>query len=87
MHAFRLPFSDRRKSKRIKAYKKAMILYHNKAHKIDCKVLDSSDKGARLETPEPMLLPHRFDLRFASDLTIRCEIVRRNGGEIGVKFI
>ena len=87
MGVFGLSFKDRRDDARIKTYKKAMILYYNNACQMKCTILDYSKNGARLKTVDPLLLPSRFDLRFAADLTVKCDIVRRVGNEIGVRFV
>ena len=87
MGVFGLSFKDRRNDERIKAYKKAVILYYNNACQMNCTILDYSKNGARLKTVDPLLLPSRFDLRFAADLTVKCDVVRRSGNEIGVRFV
>lgn len=87
MGVFGISFKDRRNDERIRTYKKAIILYYNNACQMSCTILDYSKNGARLKTVDPLLLPGRFDLRFAADLTLKCDVVRRSGDEIGVKFI
>jgi hypothetical protein len=54
--------------------------------KRDCKIVDISDKGARLAINSTTPLPRCFSIAFASS-TKPCELVWRNGAMAGVKFL
>jgi len=51
-----------------------------------CLITNISPDGARLFT-EDAAVPEQFDLAIAHNVTRRCQVVWRLGGEIGVRFL
>ena len=50
-------------------------------------VTDISLAGARLSVPEELFIPNEFNLTgILDDVSIRCRLIWRKGGDIGVKF-
>lgn len=80
--------SDRRKEPRQRTVRAAITSFEGQVSPIPCVLLDISKSGARLHAHEPAELPERFQLQIESDSTTHtCEVVWRNGNEIGVKFV
>lgn len=55
---------------------------------VSCSIVDVSDTGARIETPQADAVPDRFDLILADNGKPRrdCRVVWRDGTLIGVTF-
>jgi hypothetical protein len=52
-----------------------------------CVMWDMSDKGAKLATVRPLLLPERFTLVLSATLHRRCQVMWRSEKFVGVQFI
>jgi len=63
------------------------VTVHEKHPSANCLLLDISESGARLHTGDGTVLPNSFLLVLDKGLEKWCRVVRRNGNEVGVKFI
>ena len=72
---------------RMLASEGAKIATSNHTLSVDCKVLDVSLTGARLEVDGAVEIPQRFDLIFNRDgIKYPCQIIWSKDKLIGVKF-
>lgn len=79
--------SERRGAKRRRVLKGALIIFNDGKSRFSCTLRDISETGARLLVGQSFNLPARFDLLVEIDgMEAPCEIVRRQMGEIGVRF-
>lgn len=79
--------SDRRLDDRHALLKSAQIIYNKGKSAIDCRILDISETGARLEFPSAQLLPHTFDLHVQGMPVRLCMLRWAKGNQIGVWFV
>ena len=67
--------------------KAGTLLAKNGLLSFKCTVRDLSDTGARLQVEDPIGIPEHFELVIELDgLRADCEVVRRKGNEMGVRF-
>lgn len=79
---------DRRETARRRNLRAAITRFEGPLSPIPCIMLDISEGGARLHAHEPGEIPDRFQLNIESEgLTFNCEVVWRQGNELGVKFV
>ncbi|WP_051928841.1 PilZ domain-containing protein [Thermopetrobacter sp. TC1] len=79
---------ERRKTPRYRVLQQAYIIFNDRRSTLTCRVRDISSRGARLKLAEVALVPHQFQLYFPMDGRERpCEVVWRDPGQIGVKFL
>ena len=78
----------RRKEPRTRVFKAGTVAINNKSSTISCTIRNLSDGGARLKVQGLFRPPHEFDLLVpADDWEAGCEVVWRNGNELGVRFV
>jgi hypothetical protein len=78
---------DRRLPERIRGDARGRIV-DDESCIIDCKVIDLSDDGARLELPHGSRIRSQFTLHIPSrEIEHRAEVVWRNGYQVGVHFL
>ncbi|MDX2204745.1 MAG: PilZ domain-containing protein [Hyphomicrobiaceae bacterium] len=74
-------------SPRRRLLKAGTLLAKNGLMSFKCSVRDLSDAGARLLVDDPVGIPEHFELVIELDgLRADCEVVRRKGNEMGVRF-
>ena len=78
---------DARHAPREKIFDKAMIVYNDGFCTMDCKVVDYSPEGARLQPLRPSDCPIYFQIRIKHGPTRNCMVLRRTGRELGVRFL
>ena len=80
-------FLDRREATRIPVDHNALGLTSSRTKALDCHVLDLSVTGARLKIEDVNIVPQQFKLFIPeAGWLYSCEVVRRSGGEVGVRF-
>jgi len=78
---------ESRRGNREKIFDKAIIVYNDGFCTMDCQVIDYSEDGAKLKALNPRDCPTYFQLRIKHGPTRNCMVLRRNGYEIGVRFL
>ncbi|MGI9481977.1 MAG: PilZ domain-containing protein [Hyphomicrobiales bacterium] len=80
-------FLDRREAARIPVDHNALGLSSSQTKALDCNVLDLSVTGARVKIQDVDIIPQKFKLFIPeAGWLYSCEVVRRSGGEVGVRF-
>lgn len=78
---------DRRDSRR-RTVRHAAIVVHPPKPEIPCVILDRSDAGVRLHVHLASEVPDKFELDVPTDeRRYACEVVWRQGNELGAKFV
>lgn len=78
---------ERRRFGRRSTFKRATIVTEDGVQSA-CFVVDISDNGARIKLSDPSAMPERFGLMIeADDFGVRCLVIRREVGHVGVEFI
>jgi hypothetical protein len=73
---------------RVRALKRAQIIFNSGNSTIDCVIRNTSEHGARLEVSSPGGIPDTFDLKDKTSGRVRrCRVVWRKPEAIGVEFI
>ncbi len=81
-------FIERREEERLPVNHSALGLTPMRADALDCQVLDLSVSGARVEVLNTDIVPNKFKLFIPqAGWLYSCEVVRRNGSEVGVRFL
>jgi PilZ domain len=78
---------ERRKSARRDKIRRGVIVYGRERYKMSCILLDISDGGAKLVPADILNCPDRFSLTVTNQPTRDCEVVWREHGHVGVKFV
>jgi PilZ domain len=79
---------NKRRASRRRVLKAGIITFNDRHSALPCTVRDLSDTGARLAVTASVSAPDRFDLIIELDgLEAPCEVVRRNGSDIAVRFL
>jgi hypothetical protein len=78
---------EQRKQPRRQTLQKAVIGFNNNHSSMGCQILDISDRGARLIPADIYLCPRNFVLNPQNGAPRRCEIVWRQGTQIGVRYL
>ena len=79
---------ERRKNERETAGYKALGLTGARLDALDCTVINISKSGALVHVAEMDIVPARFKLLIPEcGYICSCEVVRREGQEVGVKFL
>ena len=79
--------ANRRRARRQRVLKKALIVFNDGHCSMGCQILDRSDVGAKLAPADIFLCPGEFILRPSIGEPRYCEIVWRRGANIGVRFL
>lgn len=78
---------EQREKPRLRALKRAQIVFNNGRSAIDCTVRDSSAAGARLKIVTSIGVPDRFVLSIITDdVRHECRVIWRRIDEIGVAY-
>lgn len=79
---------DLRRAPRRRILKSGLVAYNDRHATLSCTVRDISSTGARVRVEGSVSAPDTFDLVIHIDgLEASCEVVWRNGSEIGVRFL
>lgn len=80
--------NHRRKRRRV-VYMGARIAIKDRPELIDCRIIDVSPGGARLDLPQDIEVPDHFVLILSHDMNLRrqCSVVWRSPPSVGVEFI
>jgi hypothetical protein len=78
---------DKRRSLRRRVLKGGIVAFNGHST-LPCSVRDVSGTGARLRVTGSVSVPDTFELIIELDgLVAACEVVRRNGNDIAVRFL
>ncbi len=73
---------------RRRMFKSAVVSYNDQAISMEVILRDMSDTGVKLKLKGNDVLPDHFHLYIELDgINVECEVVWRNGLEIGAKFV
>ena len=78
---------EKREVEREQVQSGAYIVYHGSPGVMDCRILDLSQKGARLWLADIDGVPKFFELHTPEGDAFLCELVRRKADHIGVQFL
>ena len=83
---------ERRKSRRVRALKKALIVFNNGHTGMGCQIVEVSDTGAKLIPDDPFSCPTKFVLKiqlpdFQFGESHHCEVRWRRGTKLGVCYL
>ena len=79
--------NERRTLARHKTFIKGRIYFNNRLSSMDCIVRDITDRGARLEASESVLLPDAFELYLPNkDEHFFARVEWRKGSHLGVSW-
>lgn len=79
---------DQRSAQRRRVLKAGLVAYNERHATLSCTVRDISATGARVRVDGSVSAPDTFDLIIQIDgLEASCEVVWRNGNEVGVRFL
>ena len=82
------PRVDRRRSPRVRVFKKGKLILPNHSSVLDCMIRDVSGTGARLSCEGAGMVPGELQLMFHAVREVRrVEVVWRRHDELGVKFL
>jgi hypothetical protein len=81
------PSPDRRRGRRQRVLRSALIVFPGGYCTMPCHVLDTSDAGARLKPADIILCPREFVLKPLIGLPRDCEVVWRKGTTLGVRYL
>ncbi|KAB2918510.1 MAG: PilZ domain-containing protein [Hyphomicrobiaceae bacterium] len=80
--------AERRRATRRLVLKAGIVAFNDRHSTLPCRVRNISETGARLEIGGSLNAPDTFDLIIEIDgLEARCEVIRRNGNQIAVRFV
>jgi hypothetical protein len=83
----RAAMNERRALARHKTFIKGRIYFNNRLSSMDCIVRDFTDRGARLEASESVLLPDAFELYLPNkDEHFFARVEWRKGNHLGVSW-
>jgi hypothetical protein len=78
--------AERRRGRRQRVLKKAVIVFNNGQCSMGCQILDISDTGAKLMPADIFSCPKEFVLKPTEGGPRHCVVMWRNGLEIGVRY-
>jgi len=78
--------TERRATQRHRVLKGATIQFNKGQSTLSCTVRNLSDTGALLKLSSVVGVPDEFTLAMADGTRYACEVVRRTGTELGVRF-
>ncbi|MFV0296863.1 MAG: response regulator [Hyphomicrobiaceae bacterium] len=79
---------ERRKNKRNRLLKGAIIVFNNRQSTLPCVLRDMTDSGARLQLSSSASVPDKFTLNVELDgIEVQCKVAWRKSGEIGITFL
>jgi len=79
--------SERRGAQRRRTLQQAEIVYNNNQCVMHGAIFDISDQGAKIRPADIVNAPSRFELRVKYGPRFQCEVVRKSGFYIGVRFL
>lgn len=79
--------SERRGAPRRRTLQQAEIVYNNNQCVMNGAIFDISDQGAKIRPADIVNAPSRFELRVKYGPSFQCEVVRKSGFYIGVRFL
>lgn len=79
--------SERRGAPRRRTLQQAEIVYNNSHCVMHGAIFDISDQGAKIRPADIVNAPSRFELRVKYGPSFQCEVVRKSGFYIGVRFL
>ena len=78
---------ERREAEREEIHAGAYIVCQGQPNIMDCRILDLSDKGARIWLADTAGVPKFFELHTPEGEAYLCELKRRKADHIGVQFL
>jgi hypothetical protein len=79
---------EHRAAQRRRVLKAGLVAYNDRHSTLSCTVRDISATGARVRVEGSVSAPDTFDLIIQIDgLEASCQVVWRNGSEVGVRFL
>ena len=79
--------AERRNTTRQKSFLRGCIYFNNRRSAVDCLIRDISGSGCRVIFSSTVQIPDVVDLYIPQkEQTLRAQVHRRNGEEIGVTF-
>jgi hypothetical protein len=78
---------EKRRARRTRVIKAAVIVFNDSHCSMDCQVLDLSKTGARLKPADNLVCPEQFTLKFPNGPVHLCEVKWRKGNILGVCFL
>jgi hypothetical protein len=85
LFGFRPTMKERRAARRKPRMMTGVIIFSERAPRIQCKVTDLSEIGGGLEVPTRIDIPEKFYL-VVEGIRRRCRLVRRSGNKVGAAF-
>ncbi len=79
--------TERRGAPRRRTLQQAEIVYNNNQCVMPGAIFDISDQGAKIRPSDIVNAPSRFELRVKYGPSFKCEVVRKSGFYIGVRFL
>lgn len=79
--------SERRGAPRRRTLQQVEIVYNNNQCVMNGAIFDISDQGAKIRPADIVNAPSRFELRVKYGPSFKCEVVRKSGFYIGVRFL
>ncbi len=79
--------SERRAAPRRRTLQQAEIVYNNNQCVMHGAIFDISDQGAKIRPADIVNAPSRFELRVKYGPSFQCEVVRKSGFYVGVRFL
>ena len=79
--------NDQRRAARRRTLKEGTIVFDDGQCTMQCKILDTSDTGARLHVPNVMFMPEQFLLKVRYGAIRNCEVIWQKGPTVGVQFM
>lgn len=79
---------ERRREHRGRTYLGGQVAFNNRWCTIDCLVRNMSESGARLEFPQPVLVPNDLDLIISTrGYSRRVRVVWKHAKALGISFV
>ena len=78
---------ERRRARRQRVVKAALIAFHTDNCCLNCHILDLSETGAKLLPADIAQCPDQFILRPKQGPSRQCEVVWRSSTMVGVRFV
>ena len=78
--------NENRRAVRRPTVKEGMIVFNHGHCTMQCKILDTSETGARLHVPEVLFMPEQFLLKIPDGAMRNCEVIWKKGPTVGVQF-
>jgi hypothetical protein len=79
--------SNRRQQPRLRTLKRGKIIYNQRCSVLDCKVLNQSSTGARIDVLSVKELPGTFEMRLGPEPHVHvARVVWQKGNVVGIEW-